>query len=86
MTCLKLASSEPVAVLALLTLQKPLTPQALHELEHAVAETLARLEPEHASSRHEAAETEYASWNAHLPSAVRRLAAGRTGRATSSPS
>lgn len=68
MTCLNLPPSEPAAVLALLTLPTTLTPQALHELEHAVAETLARLgvgtigADAVTPAGHRAAEAEYASW------------------------
>ncbi|MDP2451117.1 MAG: hypothetical protein Q8M93_19680 [Polaromonas sp.] len=73
MTCLKLPPPASGAVPALLTLPQPLTAQALLELEHALAITLAMLgrdllgagvgtPPEHAESRPDAAEIEYASW------------------------
>lgn len=58
---------------AVLSLPQPLTPQALLELEHAVAGTLSMLRrdlpivgfgaaPEHGGCRPDAAEIEYASW------------------------
>jgi hypothetical protein len=73
MTCLHLTLSVPGAVPASLTLPQPLTPQALLELERAVADTLGMLRhallsagvwtaPEHAGRGPDAAEIEYASW------------------------
>lgn len=73
MTCLKLTLSGSGSVPALLTLPQPLTAQDLLELEHAVAGALAMLgrdrfgagagsATEHAVSRPDAADIEYASW------------------------
>ena len=73
MTCLKSTPSASGNVPALLTLPQALTAPALLELEHAVAGTLAMLgrdlfgagvgaAHEHAVSRPDAAEIEYASW------------------------
>jgi hypothetical protein len=73
MTCIQLTLSAPGTGPAVLTLQQPLTPQALLELEHAVAGTLGMLHrdlrsvgfgatPEHAVQRPDAAEIEYALW------------------------
>ncbi|MDP3832940.1 MAG: hypothetical protein Q8Q82_03180 [Hydrogenophaga sp.] len=73
MTCLKLSLPGTGTVPALLTLPQPLTAQDLLELEHAVAGTLAALgrdlfgagsgsARQHAVSRPDAAEIEYASW------------------------
>ncbi|MES2098454.1 MAG: hypothetical protein V4569_01405 [Pseudomonadota bacterium] len=73
MTCLKLTLPASGTVPALLTLPQPLTAQALLELEHAVAGTLAMLgrdllgtgagiSLEPVVSQPDAAEIEYASW------------------------
>ena len=73
MTCLKLPLPASGTVPALLTIPQPLSAQALLELEHALASTLAILgrdlfdagvgtPPGHAASRPDAAEIEYASW------------------------
>jgi len=73
MTCMQLTLPVPGNGPAVLTLPQPLTPQALLELEHAVAGTLGMLRrdmlsvgfgapPEHAVHRPDAAEIEYASW------------------------
>lgn len=73
MTCMQLTLPVPDTGPAVLTLPQPLTPQALLELEHAVAGTLGMLRrdllgvgfgaaPEHAVHRPDAAEIEYASW------------------------
>jgi|APIni6443716594_1056825.scaffolds.fasta_scaffold77664_2 hypothetical protein len=73
MTCLQITLPVPGTGPAVLTLPQPLTPQALFELEHAVAGTLGLLRRdlfgavvgtfhENAVSRLDAAEIEYASW------------------------
>ena len=73
MTCLQLTLPVTGTGPAVLTLPQPLTPQALLELEHAVAGTLGMLRrdllgvgfgavSEHAADRPDAAEIEYASW------------------------
>ncbi len=73
MTCLQITVPVPGAGPAVLTLPQPLTPQAVLELEHAVAGTLGMLRrdllgmaigaaPEHVEPRPDAAEIEYASW------------------------
>lgn len=73
MTCLQISVSVPGTGPAVLTLPQALTPQAVLELEHAVAGTLGMLRrdllsaglgaaPEHAVRRPDAAEIEYASW------------------------
>jgi hypothetical protein len=73
MTSLNLTIPVPGTGPAVLTLQRPLTPQALLELERAVAGTLGMLRrdlldvgmetaPEQAMHRPDAAEIEYASW------------------------
>jgi hypothetical protein len=73
MTCLQITLPVPGTSPAVLTLPQPLTPQSLLELEHTVAGSLDMLRrdlfgavvgtiPEHAVSRPDAAEIEYASW------------------------
>lgn len=73
MTCLQITLPVPGTGPAVLTLPQRLTPQALLELEHAVAGTLGMLRrdllsggfgaaPEHTVRRPDAAEIEYASW------------------------
>ena len=73
MTCLKLTIPVPGTGPAVLTLPQPLTPQALLELESAVAGTLGSLRrdllgdgfvaaPWRTLPRPDAAEVEYASW------------------------
>ena len=67
MTCLKPTLPASAAVPAELTLRRPLTAQALHELEHTVAGTLAlwgrdMFDAVIGTAREHAADLEYASW------------------------
>ena len=66
MTTLQLTVPVPGAGPAVLTLPQPLTLDALHCLEQAVAGTLGMLRRDLPGSASDAGAIEYASWAAHL--------------------